>query len=155
MSMEPQDFQLKYAGTVLIIHIYVRARQDLSKLQKNVLRATRGPRLDALTAWMELYPPGRKLGIEAEKFGSQRAVVEKFVQDSPTNVTVFHLCINTDADPRRLTENIRRAARGPRFDDVESVTELYEGAEGRKVWDLIQQIARQAHASPHGRLCRL
>lgn len=155
MSIEPQDFQLKYAGTVLIIHVYVRAQQDLPKLQKNVLRAAKGPRLDALTAWIELYPPGRELGIEAEKFGAQRAVVEKFLQGSPTDVTVFHLCINTDTDPRRLTENIRRAARGPRLDDVESVTELYEGDEGRKVWDAIQQVVRQAHASSNGRPYRL
>jgi len=153
--MEPQDFQLKYAGTVLIIHVYVRAQQDLPKLQKKVLRAAKGPRLDALTAWIERYPPGRELGIEAEGFGAQRAVIETFLQKSPTDVTVFHLCINTDTDPRRLTENIRRAARGPRFDDVESITELYEGDEGRKVWDSIQQIVRQAHASPNGRPYRL
>ena len=151
MSMEPQDFQLKYACTVLMIHVYVRIQQDLPKLQKNVLRTARGPRLDALTAWMELYPPGRKLGIEAEKFGAQRAAVEEFLQGSTTDVTVFHLCINTDTNPRRLTENIKRAARGPRFDDVVSVTELYEGNEGRKVWDLIQQLARKVHASPTAR----
>lgn len=75
MSIELQDFQLKYAGAVLMIHVYVRAQQDLPKLQKNVLRAARGPRLDALTAWMELYSPGREPGIEAEKFGAQRAGV--------------------------------------------------------------------------------
>jgi len=155
MSIESQDLQLKYAGTVLMIHVYVRAQQDLPKLQKNVLRAAKGPRLDALTAWIKLYPPGRALGVEAEKFGEQRVTIEKFLQDSPTDIVVFHLCINTDTDPQKLTENIRRAARGPRFDDLESVTELYEGDEGRKIWDLIQQIARQAHINPNSRPYRL
>jgi hypothetical protein len=151
MSIESQDFQLKYTGTVLMIHVYVRAQQTCPKLQKKVLRAARGPRLDAIAAWMELYPPGRKLGIEAEKFGVRRAKIEEFLRNSSTDVAVFHLCINTDTDPRKLNENITRAARGPRFDDVVSVIELYEGREGHKVWGLIQQVVQQTHVNPASR----
>jgi hypothetical protein len=148
MPIESQDFSLKYAGTVLMIHMYVRANQDVHKLQKNVLRAAKGPRLDACVAWTELYAPGRALGIEAEKFGDYRAVIEEFLRSSTRDVIVFHLCINTDADPRRLNENIKRSARGPRFDDVVSVIELYDGEEGHKVWNVIQQVVREAHADP-------
>lgn len=148
MPIESQDFQLKYAGTVLMIHVYIRAQQDLPKLQKNVLRAARGPRRDAITAWMGLHSPGKELGIEGEKFGAQRAAIEEFLQSSTTDVVVFHLCINTDTDPRKLAENITRAARGPRFDDVTSVIELYQGNEGPKIWSLIQQVVQQTYANP-------
>lgn len=146
--MELQDFQLKYADTVLVIHVYVRAEQDVSKLQKNMIRAARGPRLDAVAMWTEIYPPGRKLGVEAEKFGDQRAMIEEFLRNSKTDVVVLHLCINTDTDPRKLGENIQRAARGPRFDDVTCVIEHYDGDNGRKVWDLIQHTVRRASADP-------
>ena len=146
--MELQDFQLKYANTVLMIHVYVRAAQDVAKLQKNVIRAAKGPRLDAIAAWTEIYSPGRKLGSEAEKFGDQRAMIEEFLRNSKTDVVVFHLCINTDTDPRKLGENIRRVARGPRFDDVTCVIEHYDGDNGRKVWDIIQQVVRRANADP-------
>lgn len=148
MPLKIQDFQLKHGGTVLVIHLYMRAEQDIAQLQKNVLRAARGPQLDAISAWTEIYPPGRELGIEAEKFGHHRATVEKFLQASTRDVVVFHLYINTAADPQRLGENIRRAARGPRLDDVVSVTELYEGSEGQKVWGLIQEVARKVSAHP-------
>jgi hypothetical protein len=146
--VEPQDFQLKYANTVLMLHVYVCAAQDIAKLQKNVIRAAKGPRLDAIAAWTEIYPPGRKLGVEAEKFGAQRAMVEDFLRKSKTDVVVFHLCINTDTDPRKLGENIQRAARGPRFDDVTCIAEHYDGDNGRKVWDVIQQVVQRANADP-------
>ena len=131
-----------------MMHVYVRGEQGMIKLQKNILRAARGPRHDAIVAWTEIYPPGRKLGVEAEKFGAQRAAIEEFLRGSTRNTAVFHLCINTDTDPRKLGGNIERAARGPRFDDVMSVLELYEGDGGRKIWDLLQQLVRRVHADP-------
>lgn len=150
MSIEPQDFQLKYDGTVLV-HVYVRADQDVAKLQKNVIRAAQGPRLDAIVAWSEIYARRRKLGVKAKKFGDSRGTVEKFLQNSERDVVVFHLCVNTNTDPCKLGENIRRAARGPRLDDVVSVVEIYDGHNGSKVWDNIQQVVRRAHADPAAR----
>lgn len=155
MSVEPQDLQLKYAGTVLIVHVYIRATQDVARLQKQVVRAAGGPRRDALAAWTEICAPGQELGVEAEKFGDQRAMVEQFLRSSTGEVVVFHLCVNTDAHPRRLGENIQRAARGPRLDDVMCVIEHYDGNAGREVWDLIQQVARRAHADPAARTVTL
>lgn len=148
--MEIQDFHLKY-DTVVMAHVYVSVNQDLSKLQKKVIRAAQGPQLHAIAAWTEMRVPGQVLGVEIERFGEQRAAVEEFFRNATaakSDIAVFHLCINTDADPRKLGENIQRAARGPRFDDVMCVILHYAGSEGRKVWDLIQQVVVQVHASP-------
>lgn len=151
MKIGQIDFQLKYDDAVLVAHVYVCAEQDVSKLQKNVIRSARGPRSDAFAAWTEIYPPGRKLGVEADGFGDQRAAVEEFLRSSRRDVVVLHLCINTDADPRKIGENLQRAARGPRFDDVTCVVQLYDGSRGRKVWDIVQEVARRAHADPAAR----
>ena len=151
MTVDLQDFQLKYDDTVLVIHAYVRANQDLEKLQKSVIRAAKGPRLDAIAMWTELHRPGRKLGAEAEKFGDQRTQVEEFLRASKDDVVVMHICVNTDSDPKRLGENVQRAARGPRFDDVTCVIAQYAGDAGRKIWDLIQKTVRLAHADPAAR----
>lgn len=147
--MEIQDFHLKY-DTVVMAHVYVSVNQDLTKLQKNVIRAASGPQLHAIAAWTEMCIPGQKPGDEVQSFGDQRAAVEEFFRNAAaakSDIAVFHLCINTDTDPTRLGENIQRAARGPRFDDVMCVILHYTGGEGRKVWDLIQQVVVQAHAS--------
>ena len=146
--MNVQDFELRYDDTILMAHVYVRANQDISKLQKNVIRAAKGPRLDAIAAWTEMNALREKLIAQAETFGDQRAAVEGFLRGSTENIVVFHLCVNTDADPRKLGENIQRAARGPRFDDVMCAIQIYTGSEGRQVWDLIQRVVRRAHADP-------
>jgi hypothetical protein len=143
-----QDFQLKYANTVLVIHVYVRLHQDVTKLQKSVIRAAKGPRLDALAMWTEICDPDQELGPEAEKFGEDRAQVEEFLRASKDGVLVLHLCVNTDSDPQRVGENVQRAARGPRFDDVMCVIVQYDGDDGRKIWDLVQKTVRQAVADP-------
>lgn len=151
MTMELQDFQLKYADTVLAIHVYVRADQDVRKLQKNVIRAGKGPRLDAIAAWTEIYPPGRKLGWEGDKFGDQMAQVEEFLRASKSDVVAIHLFINTDTDPKRLGENVMRAARGPRLDAVTCAVLHYEGEEGRKIWGVIQGVVQKVSADPNAR----
>ena len=151
MTAKLEDFQLKYADTVLALHVYVRANQDVGKLQKNVIRAGKGPRLDAIAAWTEICRPGQKPGWEVDKFGDQRAQVEEFLRTSTGEVVALHLFVNTDTDPRKLGENVMRAARGPRFDDVTCVVEHYEGENGRKVWGVIQGVVKKVSADPTAR----
>jgi hypothetical protein len=143
-----QDFELKHGGTVLFVHVYVHCCQDIRKLQMAAIRAAKGPRLDAICVWTELHAPGR-VGWEVEKFPvSQRQQVEAFLKASPVDVVKLHLAVNTDADPQRLSQNIQRAARGPRLDAVLIVVEQYDGAEGRKIWDIVQGAVQKAAADP-------
>ena len=146
MTIETQDFQLKHDGAVLIVHVYIRATQDVTKLQKQVIRAAKGPRLDAIAVWMEVHAPGDPVKSPGVQAGESK--IQEFLRASTIDVVTFHLCVNTDTDPQKLGENIQRAARGPRFDDVKLVIEVYAGNEGRKVWSLIQSVVTQAYARP-------
>lgn len=113
-----QDFSLKYDDTVLLV--YVRAQQDINKLQKEVFRAAKGPRLDAMTAWTAILAPDaarQELGKEKLAAG-QRAEIERWLAVSTDDVVAMRLVVNTDSDPWKLSENIKRAARGPRLDAV-------------------------------------
>ena len=120
MTTEIQDFQLKYADTVLAIHVYVRAHQDVDKLLKSVFRAAKGPRLDAFAAWTKIYQPGQEIGAETSEFGDQRAQIEEFLRASKEEVVVIHLYVNTDADPKKTRGEhpARRAGAAPRRRDV-------------------------------------
>lgn len=153
MSIDTHDFQLKYDGIVLMIHLYIRANQDISKLQRNVVRAAKGPRLDACVAWTKTYTPGQPLTGEGEMLGPHRTLIEAFLQQSDQVVVVFQLCVNTDTDPKKLCENITRAARGPRLDDLISAVVKYEGENGGKVWEGIQRIVQQASTDAYPGAC--
>jgi hypothetical protein len=63
-------------------------------------------------------------------------------------VLVLHIVMNTDQDPNRLMDRIKRLARGPRLDALVAWIEGYDGDAGRQVWDEVQKIAVQAHADP-------
>ncbi len=149
-EIDVTDFDLRYDNRVLVLHVYVRTRQDdnITKLHKSVIRAAKGPRLDACATWMVLVGPDHDLGVEAEKWGQvDRANIEALVRGS-TTVAVFHLFVNTDTDAKKLGENVVRAARGALFNDVGCVIEEYVGDTGAEVWSLIQQTATAAHADP-------
>lgn len=152
MSAVVHEFDLRYDGTVLGIHVYVRANQDIGKLQKSVARAAAGPRIDAFAMWTELYPPGRALGWEGDGFGEHKVQVEAFLRQSQGDVVALHLYVNTDSDPKKLSENIQRAARGPRLDALMCAIERYDGEDGRKVWcvmqDMLRRVAADSGAKP-------
>lgn len=44
---------------------------------------------------------------------------------------------------------MQRAARGPRLDPVNIMIEIYDGDNGRKVWEVLQDVAKKAAASPN------
>jgi hypothetical protein len=148
-----QDFSLRYDDTVLLIYVYVRAQQDINKLQKEVFRAAKGPRLDAMTAWTAILSPDaarQELGKEKLAAG-QRDEIERWLAVSTDDVVAMRLVVNTDSDPWKLSENIKRAARGPRLDAVLCLVVQYVGEDGRKVWDLIQETARKAAVDPRAK----
>ena len=64
-------------------------------------------------------------------------------------VLMLHICINTDQDPHRLVEIIKRRIRGPRLDAMVCWVEGYTGEDGAKVWDEIQRVVTKASASPN------
>ena len=70
MTIDPQDFSLKYDGKVLILHVVINTDQDPHRLMDLVKRLVRGPRLDALVAWIEGYTgdDGKKVWDEIQKF---------------------------------------------------------------------------------------
>jgi hypothetical protein len=149
-----QDFSLKYDNTVLLIYVYVRAHQDIGKLQKEVFRAAKGPQLDAMVAWSSiLLPAGAKQELEMEQqlSATKRDEIEKWLAVSTDEVLAIRMIVNTDSDPWKLSENIKRAARGPRLDAVLCLVVQYAGEDGRKVWDLIQTTVQQAAADPRGK----
>ncbi len=152
-----QDFSLKYDDTVLLIYVYVRAHQDVSKLQKEVFRAAKGPRPDAVAAWTAILSPAaarQELELELEKeqlAAGQRDEAEKWLNASTDEVVAIRLVVNTDFDPWKISENIKRAARGPRLDAVLCLVVQYVGEDGRKVWDLIQTTVQKASADPRAK----
>lgn len=148
-----QDFSLKYDDTVLLIYVYVRAQQDINKLQKEVFRAAKGPRLDAMTAWTAILSSAdAKQELSREQLSAdQHAEAEKWLVASTDEVVAIRLVINTDSDPWKLSENVKRAARGPRLDAVLCLVVQYIGEDGRKVWGLIQETARKAAVDPRAK----
>jgi hypothetical protein len=148
-----QDFSLKYDSTVLLIYVYVRAQQDVGKLQKEVFRAAKGPRLDAMAAWSAVISPAAaRQELERESLApAQRDEAERWLASSTGDVAAFRLVVNTDFDPWKLSENIKRAARGPRLDAVLCLVVQYVGEDGKKVWDLIQGTVQEAAADPRAK----
>lgn len=69
MSNDPQDFSLKYDGQVLVIHLVMNTDQDPHRLMDRIKRLARGPRLDAIVAWVEGYSgeDGAKVWKEIQK----------------------------------------------------------------------------------------
>ena len=69
MSDVVQDMSLKYEGKVLMFHIALNTDQDPYQLLKALRRVLRGPRLDAMTCWIEGYTgeEGAKVWAEIQK----------------------------------------------------------------------------------------
>ena len=79
MSDQVQDFELKYEGNVVIVHLVINTDQDLQKLSKNLQRIAKGPRLDAYVCWGEQYigEEGAKVWKEIQKFVTKVAADPK------------------------------------------------------------------------------
>lgn len=142
MTSDVLDFSLKYDNKVLAIHVCMGTDQDPNTLAKNIQRAARGPEQEAVMCWVE--------GYDRAKARTLGDTVKKVADESTSDrIVMIHLYINTAHDPERVGKNVQRAARGPRLDPVNIMIEIYDGDNGRKVWEVLQDVAKKAAASPN------
>ena len=57
-------------------------------------------------------------------------------------VIKVEIYVNTDEEHYALLKRIRRAARGDRLNATLMALSVYEGEEGKKVWDVIQKLIK-------------
>jgi hypothetical protein len=143
--METQDFDLRYDDRVLAFHAYINTDRDPNVLGPTLQRTARGEKLEAQAAWLEGWRDGADVW--------DRVYMERNLHDKPAlrydgRLIVCHVFINTDRDPYHIQKQILRLARGDRLDACLVWSELYEGANGQKIWAEIQKVIVKVHASP-------
>ena len=148
MDVQQQDFDLRFNDRVLAFHAFVNTDRDPTPLAKQMQRAAKGPRLDASCSWVEGHNDGRAVW---DAMIRERDLKDPPVLQHGSRVLAFHIFVNTDVDAYHIHKAILRLARGPRLDATVCWTELYEGAEGRKVWSVMQKMAVRAAADPRSK----
>lgn len=152
--MDVQEFDLRFDQRVLSFHAFVNTDRAHDPMFKAMLRAAKGPRLDASVAWLGGYIEGRAIWKEMIMDRTLHAGSQfdpPPLRDGCNRVLAFHMFVNTDAAPYHIHKAILRIARGDRLDACVVWAELYEGEDGRKAWSVCQDMAREAAANPNAK----
>ena len=150
-QMDLHEFDLRFNDRVLGFHAFVNTDRDPSPMSLQMQRAAKGPRLDASVCWMEGYNDGTAVWAEMLLGQLLHGEEAPALRAECSRVLVFHLFVNTDADPYHIHKAILRIARGENLDATVCWTELYEGDGGRKAWLAVQDIVKQAAADPRAK----
>jgi len=143
--LKAQDFSLLHNDRVLVFHAFVNTDRDHMAVARELLRAARSTDLEASGCCLEGWDNG------AEKWTAvcQEKKIARPALQHANRVIAFHIYVNTDRDPYHIHKAILRIARGPRLDACVVWSELYEGADGRKVWSVVQAAVKHTVGNPN------
>lgn len=144
------EFDLRFNDRVLSFHAFINTDRDHEPIGREIQRVVKGPRLDASAMWIEGY--SGDAGIAAwDKMCRERELANTFTLQHDGRVLAFHVFVNTDANPYHVHKRVLAIARGERLDACVCWAEAFEGANGRKAWEVIQAVVVKAHADPNAR----
>lgn len=146
--MNVNDLDLRFDNRVLIFHAIVNTDRDPNSMHSVMLRAAKGPRLDASASWIEGFNDGAAAWAAMCR---DRGIEHAFEGHYGGRVLAFHIVVNTDAEAYHIHKVILKEARGRRLDACVCWAEEFVGDDGVKVWTEIQKMAVEAAADPQSR----
>lgn len=142
------EFDLRYDNRVVAIHAFINTDRDHVELSKQIAKAAKGADLNACVMWLEGLHDGAE---EWAAMCRERELADTPILRHGNRVLAYHAYVNTSRDVYDIHKAVLRIARGPRLDACVCWSEIYEGDEGLKVWDVIQKVVVKAHADPNSK----